>query len=292
MPPQMKPQNAVGRKDSLSPPYGASRPSKTLGYSSEDEDLSDGDLNVLGTDYSLQRHLTFPHHSPLPRTTHARPTSSDAYSTSEEEKQYTEQPTIPPRDASLRQQQVMSRYDYPDYRLSTPEIPHRSTRAYQYSRGRRRPLIDLIKNEWKNPSSTNSSSPSNYDYLDGPGWLQICFAPRFQRAAAAILLVLFLSFVNWKMWMGPKFHEQYGLRQSIKDRMKDSEGWFGENLRPEFLDMVHLETLDDGLLPGVGQSAPGDRRLIVIGDVHGCHDEREDPSLPPPALYSNNLSFS
>lgn len=276
MPPQTYNPSALGRNDNHSPPYDTSRRSHSVDNSSDD-DLSEGDLYVLGTDYSLQRDLTFPNHNRLPQTTYQQPNSSDAYTTSEEDTQDTGRSSIPPRDASLRQQQVMSRYDY---RLSTPETPHHSTKAYQYSRGRRRPLIDFIKNEWKHTSSTTSSSPSGYDYLDGPGWLQICFAPRFQRAAVTILLVLLLSFVNWKAWMGPKFFEQHGLRQSIKDRMKDPEGWFGGNLRPEFLDMVHLETLDDGLLPGGGNSAPGGKRLIVIGDVHGCHDEREDLSIP------------
>ena len=51
--------------------------------------------------------------------------------------------------------------------------------------------------------------------------------------------------------------------------MQTGEGWFGENMRPEFLDMVHVQTLDQSLIP-----QKHDRnRLIVIGDVHGCHDE-------------------
>lgn len=47
---------------------------------------------------------------------------------------------------------------------------------------------------------------------------------------------------------------------------------FGTNVRPSFTDMPHVKTLPDHLVPGVEGS---DRRLIFIGDVHGCKDERE-----------------
>lgn len=53
--------------------------------------------------------------------------------------------------------------------------------------------------------------------------------------------------------------------------MKTGEGWFGENMRPEFLDMVQMKMLDQDLVP-----ARKDRkRLVIIGDVHGCSDERK-----------------
>ena len=43
--------------------------------------------------------------------------------------------------------------------------------------------------------------------------------------------------------------------------------------------MKQLEQLDDELVPGIDGKAPGHRRLIVIGDVHGCHEEREHGAL-------------
>ena len=46
-------------------------------------------------------------------------------------------------------------------------------------------------------------------------------------------------------------------------------------MRPEFLDMTQVETLEDHLVPGADGIASGDRRLIIIGDVHGCNDERK-----------------
>lgn len=45
---------------------------------------------------------------------------------------------------------------------------------------------------------------------------------------------------------------------------------FGTNMRPTFNDMIQLKTIDQTLVPRKKDKA----RLIVVGDVHGCHDER------------------
>jgi len=45
---------------------------------------------------------------------------------------------------------------------------------------------------------------------------------------------------------------------------------FGINVRPAFTDMSHVKILPDHLIPG---HEYGDRRLIIIGDVHGCKHE-------------------
>ena len=101
----------------------------------------------------------------------------------------------------------------------------------------------------------------------------MCYAPRFQRGVLGIIIFLVLIVGNWKAWIGPNAHERYGLRQSTSERMKNAEGWFGQNQRPEFVDMTHLDSLEDTLVPG-GAGVDPERRLIAIGDVHGCIDER------------------
>ena len=54
--------------------------------------------------------------------------------------------------------------------------------------------------------------------------------------------------------------------------------------------MVHIETLEDHMVPGVDDTASKDRRLIVIGDVHGCNDERE--RCPAAALVDLGLELT
>ena len=56
----------------------------------------------------------------------------------------------------------------------------------------------------------------------------------------------------------------------MKGRIVPGGGLFGTNVRPVFRDMIQLKTIDQDLVPQKGSS----ERLIVVGDVHGCHDER------------------
>jgi hypothetical protein len=48
---------------------------------------------------------------------------------------------------------------------------------------------------------------------------------------------------------------------------------FGSNVRPSFTDMVQVNDLPSNLVPG-GEGGDG-RRLIFVGDVHGCKEERK-----------------
>ena len=88
-------------------------------------------------------------------------------------------------------------------------------------------------------------------------------------------MLLSLTWVIWRYWVGPTWTQHRLQTKSFNKRIKTGEGWFGENVRPEFLDMVQVKTLDQHLIP-----ARDDRkRLIVIGDVHGCSDERKFVNL-------------
>ncbi|KAF2434395.1 Ser/Thr protein phosphatase family protein-like protein [Tothia fuscella] len=51
--------------------------------------------------------------------------------------------------------------------------------------------------------------------------------------------------------------------------MSKNPNSFGANTRPQFTDMIHLQELETELIPGT----EADRRLIFIGDVHGCSEE-------------------
>lgn len=58
----------------------------------------------------------------------------------------------------------------------------------------------------------------------------------------------------------------------------ESGGWFGSNSLPKFDDLIQVRTLDPNLLPtvpleGVDLAEWKKKRLIVVGDVHGCKEE-------------------
>ena len=244
-------------------------------YLSEDE-LSENDVNVLNTDYNFQRDLTFcPAQHPqqynpsIPQHLRQRSSSTDGvYNLPEKYGANTHEwegrTPLPPRHSSLRKQNMYSAHP----RTSDYRTPRYNTHAYQTHR-QRVPLVDLIRNEWKHTTNPYASSPLSPGYAT-PDWIQVLSAPRLKRIWYLIGALLILTWANWHWWLGPQYTEHRLLSASLEDRMKTGEGWYGENMRPEFLDMVQVKTLDQRLVP-----QNHDRnRLIVIGDVHGCHDER------------------
>ncbi|OJJ48343.1 hypothetical protein ASPZODRAFT_14484 [Penicilliopsis zonata CBS 506.65] len=148
----------------------------------------------------------------------------------------------------------------------------------QYSR----PLIDFVKNEWQTNSKYHyhsaSSSPSNTS--DAPRWVQITLsliaAPRFRRYVLVYVILLISCWACWKQVLSPRLEEHAALISSLDVHTKDQVGgWFGTNALPQFDDLVKIRTLDPSLLPSdtKATSGPSQRRLIVVGDVHGCKAE-------------------
>lgn len=248
-------------------------------YPSEDE-LSDPDLHLLSTDYRLQRDLTFraalqpqsqQYSSSIPPRLQGNSNSADDIHTLSEKyrpniHEWNGGPPGPPWNFLLHKK------DTYNGGLSTDnyKMPQHDARAYQ-SYQRRRPLIDSIRNEWKMKSYTPSPSSPGSPNHSSPNWIQVCSAPRVRRYVLLLLTLLSLSWANWHYWAGPTWTEHRLLSISLNERIKTGEGWFGENMRPEFLDMVQVKTLDQELIP----AREARTRLIVIGDVHGCGDERK-----------------
>lgn len=244
-------------------------------YSSDDDDLGDEDLSILNTDYAAQRDLSFYPSQPQtnPRYNPSIPPSlrQSEHPANHEVTQHDSKARspVPPGASSVKESTHHGSLDY--------RLPQHNAQAYQTHR-KRRPLVDMIKNEWMtSPYTSSSSSPTNHDYST-PHWLQIFSAPRFRRYILILVGFICLVWGNWHFWIGASWREHRLLSESIVERMKTGGGWFGENMRPEFLDMVHVKTLDQGLLPSRGD----EKRLIVIGDVHGCHDECQSPQIPLP----------
>ncbi|PYI19485.1 Ser/Thr protein phosphatase family [Aspergillus japonicus CBS 114.51] len=144
-----------------------------------------------------------------------------------------------------------------------------------------RPLIDYVRNEWQ--SNTKYSSGSSPDRSETPRWVQmvlsIVAAPRFRRYAI-IYTALFLScLLGWQFVLSPRLQEHSELTKSLNPNTKETVGgWYGTNALPSFEGVLQLKTLDSSLLPAKEAPKPGagsTRRLIVVGDVHGCRTELE-----------------
>ena len=235
-------------------------------YPSDDE-LDDTDLKLLNTDYKLERDFIFdfPRHPSSPsippslRHTDNTDPFPEKYRAGTYDAANAQRP-LPLRNSSLHGKGMHN--GSIDYRLNDAQ-------AYQSYR-QRRPLVDLIRNEWQ---YTTNSSPSSPGYSK-PSWVRVVTAPRFRRYLYVLLILLTLVWGPWHYWGESRWTEHRLLTESLNERMRTGNGWFGINLRPEFMDMVQVKTLSTGLVP----AGKGDkRRLIIVGDVHGCNDERRYP---------------
>ncbi|KAL2003864.1 hypothetical protein VTN02DRAFT_1886 [Thermoascus thermophilus] len=148
-----------------------------------------------------------------------------------------------------------------------------------YPRSFSRPLIDFVKNEWQNnPKYTSQSSSPDGDLPHGIALLlSIVTAPKFRRYLIVYLVLLTTCFLGWKNMLSPRLKENAALVKSLDPYTKELVGgWFGANALPKLTNLVQIRTLDPSLLPGDEPSkANGQnrRRLIFVGDVHGCKDE-------------------
>lgn len=89
-------------------------------------------------------------------------------------------------------------------------------------------------------------------------------------------LLTMMSLATWKLFFATAYYEHAVLMASLTGQSRDkSGGWFGTSMRASFLDLIHIDTLEPSLLPKptFSPTAKDSRRLIFIGDVHGCRDE-------------------
>lgn len=142
------------------------------------------------------------------------------------------------------------------------------------------PLINYVRNEWQS-SAKYTQLPSASDRTRPPNWVQmipsIVTVPRFRRHAIACLSVLVFCILGWQYILSPRLEERSAILTSLDPKQKDIVGgWFGANALPQLEDMVQLRELNEALLPSAlmpEDDMPSERRLIFIGDVHGCKSE-------------------
>ncbi|KAL1971020.1 hypothetical protein VTN77DRAFT_2854 [Rasamsonia byssochlamydoides] len=140
-----------------------------------------------------------------------------------------------------------------------------------------RPLIDFVRNEWQtNPSyrSRRGSSQSSSPNREAPKWIQallaVISAPKFRRYLTMYVILLSVFWAGWKGILKPRLDEHAALIKSLDiESQQKVGGWFGSNARPPLADIIQTRTLDPSLLPREGNG----RRLVIVGDVHGCKDE-------------------
>ena len=144
-----------------------------------------------------------------------------------------------------------------------------------------RPLIDFVTNEWRQYDDVDASDEDEAfyfkeeDHLIHPRWKEMATQAsnrvprRMQRVMAAGFALLVVFWAAWSSYFGPR-HYQRQTEMRLMDATPDAS--FGANMQLEFAGMIQVGRLDSSLLPTHGEG-PDKRRLVVVGDVHGCREE-------------------
>ena len=156
----------------------------------------------------------------------------------------------------------------------------------------RRPLVHYVRNEWKTDARYGQAHPTLPDESDCCDCLAVFRLPRVKRAIGVCLLLLVILCFSYSWWLKPQWAELDFLKKSLDSDGKLRYGWYGVNVRPHFTDMTQIAKLDDALLPVTGKNRPKKpeaKRLVFIGDVHGCKNECWYPNDAHPLLSGCHL---
>ena len=232
----------------------------------------DQSLSLLDQEYDYQRQLIDHYSRPRPQTTNLG---------------YLPHPNSHPDDADhIGQYLGSSRFEPNGSRKGNTRPPPRiytgmddgatiekghsasNHNSYAYHYSQRRPLTDLIQNAWRTSASPQDSSPLS---ATAPSFSQIVSAPRFRRYLTIVMLFVLLPWTGWRWYAKPRWEDRKILDNALNKQLGKGAAWYGLNVRPAFRDMVQLQTWDASLLT----REEATKRLMFIGDVHGCYDERK-----------------
>lgn len=163
---------------------------------------------------------------------------------------------------------------------------HPSSYTVGLSRPHSRPLIDLVTNEWRNHPkyaddllATDTAADDDDSFFDfsEKGFFETVrhssmrlsrrIPRRIQRAILIYGILLALLWIGWKDFVKPDWELRSAMDTSLS---KADDQVFGTNMRPAFNDMIQVKELDEQFLP----EAHDGKRLVVVGDVHGCKEDR------------------
>lgn len=172
-----------------------------------------------------------------------------------------------------------------DELLSTYRASNSRPPASAYPGALGAPLVDCCTNEWRahprsHAPSTRVEDEDIVDKIDRcldvcAGFLQ---APRVRRAVVALTILIILSMYVWASRIYPYLLENKAALAALNKEISRKAGYvYGTNIRPFFPGMKQIATLDPHLVPAFHSSlVPGrssNRRLVFVGDIHGCKDE-------------------
>lgn len=93
----------------------------------------------------------------------------------------------------------------------------------------------------------------------------------FRRIFMLLLGILALGYFSWRQAVGPELGADWNIREGFQ---RIFPGTFGYGQGGDYnMEENRIVTLDSSLIPGGLSDLEGKRRLIFVGDIHGCKNE-------------------
>ncbi|KAK4546649.1 hypothetical protein LTR36_001866 [Oleoguttula mirabilis] len=192
------------------------------------------------------------------------------------------------------QTSLPKRPDWPGAPRDLPHVspgqPYTSHDAYQPPRTLRHgdytkqsaPLIDQVSNRWRGTEKASTvyvSEPEDHELrfcdLEDEGSCpntirDLVRSRRLRRMLAVFLVAAVMLYYGWKWYLQPRLQEEWSFKQGFLPAR--SNGTYGIARAGDF-EGTAIQWLDSSLIPGGEADREGKRRLVFVGDIHGCKKE-------------------
>ncbi|CAK3880706.1 Metallo-dependent phosphatase [Lecanosticta acicola] len=144
-----------------------------------------------------------------------------------------------------------------------------------------KPLIEQVSNQWKSDKADPYGTDEEFQEigfcdLDEEGSCanvsrDIVASRRFRRMIAYALLFGVALYYLWSRYVQPPLDDEWAYKEGF---VSQKNGTYGIAQGGDLdADLVRIKDLDNHLLPGGPHDPDGKRRLVFVGDVHGCKKE-------------------